>query len=325
MISVSCSTLHGNCDADTSSFTAASLTLTLVFEAERISGVGGEAILPHLTRLFHVSINNSSVPDDWKLATVVPIFKRGDRTVLANYRSVNLTSVVCKLMEHLITNYIRQEWEQKEWLFQGQQGFRNGFSCESQIVSLFQDIADEVDDSGWVDAVIIDFAKAFDVVPHDKLVHKLLQSGIDTRVVAWIDELLRDRKQKVRVGQQFSNLAKITSGIPQGSVIGPLLFLAFVNDLPDNLLSKVRLFADDCIIYRVIESKVDEDILQDDLDRLHLWAENNSMTINSSKSKTITFRRGRKYSETQYRLGSENIPRVLSCKYLGIIFYCKLS
>ncbi len=88
-----------------------------------------------------------------------------------------------------------------------------------------------------------------------KLVHKLLQSGIDTRVVAWIDELLRDRKQKVRVGQQFSNLAKVTSGIPQGSVIGPLLFLAFVNDLPDNLISKVRLFADDCILYRVIHSK----------------------------------------------------------------------
>ncbi len=98
-----------------------------------------------------------------------------------------------------------------------------------------------------------------------------------------------------------------------------------MNDLPDNLISKVRLFADDCILYRVIHSKVDEDILQDDLHRLHLWAEKNSMTINSSKSKTITFGRGRKYTETQYRLGNENIPRVVSCKYLGIIFDSKLS
>ncbi len=144
------------------------------------------------------------MPDDWKLATVVPIFKSGDRTVLANYRPVSLTSVVCKLMEHLITNYeIRQEWEQKEWLFQGQHGFRNDFSCDSQMVSLFQDIADEVDDSGRVDTVIVDFAKAFDVVPHDKLVHKLLQSGIDTRVVAWIVELLRDRNRKSELDKNF--------------------------------------------------------------------------------------------------------------------------
>ncbi len=84
--------------------------------------LGGEAILPYLTRLFHVSINNSRVPDDWKLAYRCSDFKSGDRTILANYRPVSLTSVVCKLMEHLITNYIRQEWEQKEWLFQGQHG-----------------------------------------------------------------------------------------------------------------------------------------------------------------------------------------------------------
>ncbi len=98
-----------------------------------------------------------------------------------------------------------------------------------------------------------------------------------------------------------------------------------MNDLPDNLISKVRLFSDDCIIYRVIHSKVDEDILRGDLNRLHIWAEKNCMTINSSKSKTIMFGRGRKYTETQYRLGNENISRVVSCKYLGISFGSKLS
>ncbi len=228
-------------------------------------------------------------------------------------------------MEQLITNYIRKEWEDKEWLYQGQHGFRNGFSCESQLVSLLQDLADEIDNGGRVDAIVIDFAKAFDVVPHDRLVNKLIDSGIDTRVVAWINELLRDRKQKVRIGSYLSTSASVTSGIPRGSVIGPLMFLAFVNDLPKHLASNVRLFADDCIIYRVIKSEDDVDILQRDTDKLHSWAETNGMEINSSKSKAITFGRGRCYGETVYKLNNNVIPTVTSCKYLGIQLDSKLN
>ena len=103
------------------------------------------------------------------------------------------------------------------------------------------------------------------------------------------------------------------------------MFLAFVNDLPTNLASKTRLFADDCIIYRIIKSEEDEDILQRDLDRLHFWAETNGMDINSSKSKSITFGRGRNYNETVYTLNNIIIPRVTSCKYLGIQLDSKLS
>ncbi len=123
----------------------------------------------------------------------------------------------------------------------------------------------------------------FDVVPHDRLVQKLMNSAIDLRVGAWISEFLRDRNQKVRIGQELSSGASVSSGIPQGSVIGPLLYLAFVNDLPAQLTSNVRLFADDCIIYRSINSERDEEILQRDLDALYYWAENNGLSINSSK------------------------------------------
>ncbi len=272
-----------------------------------------------------MSLNNSKVPEDWKLAFVVPIFKSGDKTKLCNYRPVSLTSVVCKLMEHLFGSYIKKEWEIKKWLYDGQHGFRSGYSCESQVVTLFQDLADEIDAGGRVDAVVIDFAKTFDVLPHDRLVQKLMNSGIDPRVVAWISEFLRDRKLKVRIGQELSSGASVTSGIPQGSVIGPLLFLAFINDLPAQLTSNDRLFADDYIIYRSINSKRDEEILQKDLDALYYWAENNGMPINSSKSKSITFGRGHNYSETHYRLNNDIIPRVSSCKYLGIHFDSKLS
>ncbi len=233
--------------------------------------------------------------------------------------------MVCKLMEHLVGSYIKKEWEIKKWLYDRPHGFRSGYSCESQVVTLFQDLADEIDAGGRVDAVVIDFAKALDVVAHDRLVQKLMNSGIDPRVVAWISEFLRDRKQKVRIGQELSSGASVTSGIPQGSVIGPLLFLAFVNDLPVQLTSNVRLFADDCIIYRSINSKREEEILQRDLDAIYYWAENKGMSINSSKSKSITFGRGHNYSETHYRLNNDIIPRVSSCKYLGINFESKLS
>ncbi len=108
----------------------------------------------------------------------------------------------------------------------------------------------------------------------------------------WINELLRDRKQKVRIGSYLSTSRNITSGIPQGSVIGPLMFLAFVNDLPANLASNVQLFTDDCVIYRITNSKKDEDIFQRLLGKLHIWAETNGMKINSSKIKSITFARG---------------------------------
>lgn len=287
--------------------------------------LGGEAILPYLLRLFNISINNASLPDDWKAAIVVPIFKNGDKTKVCNYRPVSLTSVVCKIMEHLIAGYIRREWEKANWIFHGQHGFRSEHSCESQIVSLFQDLADVVDAGGRVDAVVIDFAKAFDVVPHNLLIRKVLTSGVDARVVRWISEFLRDRKQKVRIGNQFSTTGNVTSGVPQGSVLGPLLFLAYVNDLHVNIQSKVRLFADDCVIYRNIKDSADEQILQQDLEHLRDWAEKNDMGINGSKSKTITFGRGRNYEEPDYRLGEVIIPRVSSCKYLGIHLDSKLG
>ncbi len=170
--------------------------------------LGGKAILPYLIRIFHVSLNNSKVPEDWKLAFVVPIFKSGDKTKLCNCRPVSLTSVVCKLMKHLVGSYIKKEWEIKKWLCDGQHGFRSGYSCKSQVVQLFQDLADEIDAGGRVDAVVIDFAKAFDVVPHNRLVQKLINSGIDPRVVVWNSEFLRDRKQKVRIGQELSSEAR---------------------------------------------------------------------------------------------------------------------
>ena len=183
-------------------------------------------------------------------AIVVPIHKGGDRSLITNYRPVSLTSVVCKQMEHIIASYLRQVWDKNKWLYEGQHGFRPGYSCESQVITVCQDIADTMDNGDRIDAIVIDFSKAFDFVLHDQLLIKIVISGMDSRIVAWVREFLRGRTQRVKVGGQLSEEVWVTSGVPQGSVLGPLLFLAYVNDIWRNTESNIRLFADDCVIYK---------------------------------------------------------------------------
>ena len=143
------------------------------------------------------------------------------------------------------------------------------------------DTADSLDEGVGIDVIIIDFSKAFVLVPHDRLLTKLTASGMDSRVVVWIREFLVGRRQRVGVGGQLSKEVKVTSGVPQGSVLGPLLFLVYVNEIWRNIDSSIRLFADGCIIYRKITNKNDIEKLQKDLDNLggmdsRKWDENKS-------------------------------------------------
>jgi len=126
--------------------------------------------------------------------------------------------VVCKQLEHVIAGYLRQVWDMNYWLYEGQHGFRLRYSCESQVIAGCQDIADSLDTVADIDAIIIDFSKVFDLVPHDRLLTKLAASGVDSRVVVGVREFLADRTQRVRVGGQLTKEVKVTSGAPQGSV-----------------------------------------------------------------------------------------------------------
>jgi hypothetical protein len=155
-------------------------------------------------------------------------------------------------MEHVIASYLRQVWDYNDWLYHGQHGFRRGYSCESQVITVCQDIADSIDNGDRIDAIVIDFSNAFDLVPRDRLLMKIANSSFNSRVVAWAREFLLDRMQRVRIGGQLSEEVRVTSGVPQEGLLGALLFLAYeyVNDIWRNILSTVRLFADDCVIYK---------------------------------------------------------------------------
>ena len=160
-------------------------------------------------------------------------------------------------MENVIASYTRQVWDKNDWLYEGQHGFRSGYSCESQVITVCKDIADCIDKGDKIDAVIISFSKAFDSVPHGRLLTKIAKSGVDSRVVVWIREFLLGRRQRVRVEGQISEEVRVTSGVPQGSALGPLLFLAYVNVIWRDMESAIRLFADDRVIYRKIINNAD--------------------------------------------------------------------
>jgi hypothetical protein len=154
-------------------------------------------------------------------ALVVPIYKGGDRSVVHNYRPVSVTPVVCKQIEHNIAGCMLQVWDNSNWLYEGQNGFRPGYSCESQTIIVCQNISDSLDETSRLDVVIIDFSKAFNRFPHDCLHKNISDSGVDPMVVIWIREFVSSRSQRIRVKGKLSDKVRATSGVQQGSVLGP--------------------------------------------------------------------------------------------------------
>lgn len=203
------------------------------------------------------------------MARVVPVFKKGNRLTLSNYRPISMTSVSCKLLEHIVSNHITNHLEANNLLTPFQHGFRKGYSTITQLVSTVHDNAASLDKSGQNDVIFLDFSKAFDRAPHGKLLIKLQRLGIEPIVIKWIKSYLANRKQFVAMGDSVSSTLSVNSGVPQGSALGPLLFLIYINDI----VNVVRLSADDCILYKEITSVHDQNILQQSLSSIVDWCE----------------------------------------------------
>ena len=192
-------------------------------------------------------------------------------------------------MEHIVASNLSRHFEQNDILYDLQHGFRERRSCETQLIQLVEELAYNTSQGRQTDLILLDFSKAFDRVNHMKLLHKLHQHGVRGNTLSWIKAFLTDRSQTVVLvleGESSSEIP-VNSGVPQGSVLGPLLFLLFINALLENIHSQMRLFADDTAIYITINNHSDSDTLQQDLDTLQTWERLWDMDFNPSKCQVL--------------------------------------
>ena len=277
-----------------------------------------EQIAPSITLLFQISLRSGKVPDDWKLAHVAPVFKKGERYKAVNYRPISLTCIVCKIMEHIVTSHIMSHCESCNILSEEQHGFRRGRSCETQLLGYVDEVSRQLEERSQVDTIVLDFSKAFDKVSHNLLLHKLHRYGIKGPVHSWIQSFLECRQQAVVVEGTKSSLLPVESGVPQGSVLGPSLFLLYINDLPLNLNSTTRLFADDTMCHNRVTCRNDQTVLQTDLNALATWEHQWSMEFHPQKCSTMSATKTDEKLDPAYSLHGHTLENVSTTKYLGI-------
>jgi hypothetical protein len=249
-------------------------------------------LAPSLTLLFHISMESGVIPRDWRDANVVPVFKKGPKDCVSNYRPISLLCVVSKIMERCIYNHVFAAVEPH--IHPLQHGFVKGRSCATQLLNVYNRVGATLDQGDQTDIVFLDISKAFDSVPHDIIVHKLKMYGFNGNLLKWIESYLTGRRQRVLVEGSFSEWLPVTSGVPQGSILGPLLFVLYINDMPSVVRSiDIALFADDAKCIMKISSDEDCRSMQADLDRLFEWGNTWSMCFNVNKCKVLTISRSR--------------------------------
>jgi len=224
------------------------------------------------------------------MSTVTPVFKKGKKDVIDNYRPISLTCISCKLMESIIRNKLMDYFFSNDLFSNMQYGFIKRRSAFLQLLKVSDDWTNLLENKGQIDVIYTDFEKAFDKVPHQRLLSKLYSYGINSSLIAWIKSFLCSRVQCVKINSCLSDYKSVLSGIPQGSVLGPLLFVIFINDLPLECsdMCKSFLFADDAKLYKHISCELDYFTLNDCCQKLFTWCENWMMKININKCNVLS-------------------------------------
>ena len=277
-----------------------------------------ELIAPILRIIFQQSLDTGEVPDDWKSANIAAILKKADKNLASNYRPVSLTSVSCKVLEHIVFRSIMDHVDIHKILNHFQHGFRSQHSCETQLITTIEDLARGLNSQQQLDLLILDFSKAFDVVGHQRLLSKLFHYGIRGTSLKWMENWLTGRTQKVVVEGECSEETPVTSGVPQGTVLGPLMFILYINDISAETSSSIRLFADDCLLYRVINSTHDAEKLQGDLTQLCRWSVDWQMDFNAGKCHVLTVTRKQMPHHFPYTIAGVQLAHVHHHPYLGV-------
>ena len=239
-----------------------------------------------IAMIFNKCLSERVVPNDWKLSNVTGIFKKGDKTDPGNYRPISLTCLICRILESILRDAILLHLQEYNLIAKSQHGFWPHRSTVTNLLEFLEVITKLVDEGHDVDIVFLDFSKAFDKVPHARLLSKVRAHGIVDAVADWIEEWLRGRKQRVVLNGKESDWADVLSGVPQGSVLGPILFLIYINDIDDAIdcvSTLIKKFADDTKIASIVDTEEQRKQLQEQLDALSRWAEIWQMSFNIDK------------------------------------------
>lgn len=246
-----------------------------------------EEISTPLAIIIERTLENEDVPEDWRQANVTPIFKKGEKSKAENYRPVSLTSQVSKTAESIIKEAIVDHITTYDTLNRTQHGFIKGRSCLTNLLTFLEEVTDMLDRKLPVDIVYLDFSKAFDKVPHKRLLEKLHAHGVRGKVWTWIKNWLSGRQQRVIIQGETSDWKPVLSGVPQGSVLGPLLFLIYIDDIDENIRSRLLKFADDTKLFGPVATPEQAEILQQDLRQMHYWSKEWQMLFNPGKCKCL--------------------------------------
>ena len=277
-----------------------------------------------LQLIFQRSLDTGKLPDILKEANVSPFSKKG-KSDPSNYRPISLTCVLCKVLEHIVASSVAKHFTELDIVYDLQHGFREKRSCETQLIMLVDELAKNMQMGKQTDLILLDLSKTFDKVAHEKLILKLHQYGIRGDTLNWIKDFLDNQKQTVVINGINSDEVPVSSGVPQGSILGPILFLAYINDLPDQVKSRVRLFTDDTAMYLAISSTTEGQVLQTDLASLERLEKMWDMQFNPSKCQVLHITRKVKPLNTKYILHNVELEGASAAKYLGATIADDLS
>ena len=278
-------------------------------------------IVKPITFIVNIYISTGVVPADLKTARVVPLFKKSDKTQPGNYRPVSILSVVSKIVEKVVYEQVETYLNDKGLLYEFQSGFRPGYSTDTTLIYLSDYIKRQMDTRNYTGVVLIDLQKAFDTVDHNILLDKLYAVGLNSMAINWFRSYLTGRFQVVDVQGVHSDYSEITCGVPQGSILGPLLFLLYVNDMKSSVECELILYADDSILIATgkcikdIETKLSENML-----KLSHWLQDNKLSLHLGKTESILFATKsmlKKQNSLNVTCGDTKVGSVESVKYLG--------
>ena len=285
--------------------------------------ISSPLLIPALTLIFNLSIRTGVYPSNLKIAKVIPIFKKGDPSSVNNYRPISILSTINKIFEKILYTRIINYINKSNLLYKYQYGFRKNHSTEHALTEIVDQIRFSIDDKKMTCGIFIDLSKAFDTVNHQILLGKLEHYGIAGKALDLIKSYLNERKQYVQIDKSKSQTRTVSCGVPQGSVLGPLFFLLFINDLPNCCPSgKVRIFADDTNVFFQCDNNEDIKIIGNTImTQLCSWFSANKLTLNSDKSSFTIFKSNRKKIQDlpeHIEFLNQKIRRTTHIKFLGV-------